>query len=63
MAQVNGNDTTTLSAKETLAVLRSSSCDLHLVVGRTTTERSISLRLDEIPEITLTKSDSGQLGM
>ncbi|KAJ6661741.1 hypothetical protein lerEdw1_013263 [Lerista edwardsae] len=63
LLMVNGNDATTISAKETLAILRSSSCNLHLVVGRTTMESSTSLRLDEIPEITLTKNDCGQLGL
>ncbi|XP_066477470.1 FERM and PDZ domain-containing protein 2 [Tiliqua scincoides] len=63
LLMVNGNDATTLSAKETLAILRSSTCELHLVIGRTIMESSTSLRLDEIPEITLTKGDGGQLVM
>ncbi|XP_077207080.1 FERM and PDZ domain-containing protein 2 isoform X3 [Paroedura picta] len=60
---VNGTDALALSAEETLALLYSSPRELSLVVGRTTTGIFPTFQPEEIPEIILTKGDSGQLGL
>ncbi|EMP27044.1 FERM and PDZ domain-containing protein 2 [Chelonia mydas] len=61
--RVNGVDVTAFSFDETLALLHSSPPDLSLVVGRVNEDPYASVRPDEIPEITLTKGDNGQLGL
>ncbi|XP_039403673.1 FERM and PDZ domain-containing protein 2 [Mauremys reevesii] len=63
LIMVNGVDVTAFSFDETLALLHSSSHDLSLVVGRVKEDPHASVRPDEIPEITLTKDDNGQLGL
>ncbi|XP_029768828.1 FERM and PDZ domain-containing protein 2 [Terrapene carolina triunguis] len=63
LIMVNGVDVTAFSFDETLALLHSSSPDLSLVVGRVNEDPHASVRPDEIPEITLTKGDNGQLGL
>ncbi|KAL8186794.1 UNVERIFIED_CONTAM: hypothetical protein K2H54_011643, partial [Gekko kuhli] len=63
LLMVNGVDALALSAEETLALLYSSPRELNLLVGRTTTEILPTFRPDDIPEITLTKGDCGQLGL
>ncbi|XP_009887121.1 PREDICTED: tyrosine-protein phosphatase non-receptor type 20 [Charadrius vociferus] len=60
---VNGTDATSLPCNEALTLLKSSPPDLHLVVGRADSDPRPSIRLDEIPEITLTKGANGQLGL
>ncbi|XP_025906237.1 FERM and PDZ domain-containing protein 2 [Nothoprocta perdicaria] len=60
---VNGVDVTLLPCSEVLALLHSSPPDLHLTVGRADSDPCPSVRLDEIPEITLTKGANGQLGL
>ncbi|KAM7169368.1 FERM and PDZ domain-containing protein 2 [Macrochelys suwanniensis] len=63
LIMVNGVDVTAFSFDETLALLHSSPPDLSLVVGRVNEDPYASVRPDEIPEITLTKGDNGQLGL
>ncbi|KAM9134313.1 FERM and PDZ domain-containing protein 2 [Pangshura tecta] len=63
LIMVNGVDVTAFSFDETLALLHSSSHNLSLVVGRVKEDPHAAVRPDEIPEITLTKDDNGQLGL